>query len=230
VSDAATTPDVQPPPSDAERRALGRWALFHLGAGAAVAVGGFLAGSQALKADALDFLGIGSIAAIALAGIGRDHTWRSRAALAQAVVQGLLAFMIIIAALYRMTGERVPQPAVMALFAVGAFAANAVFAWRVLKDLGGSGAGGGAAGGGDAGGIAIGGVGAAAVWRQGRAEMIEDAAIVVAALVVWLANAAWADCLVAAVIAAPLLRSSWTTMLDSRGTLDGANRRRRRVG
>jgi Co/Zn/Cd efflux system component len=184
---------------------------FHVTAGVIVGGGEYLAGSQALGADALDFLGIGSIAAIALAGIGRDHTWRARAALIQAVVQGLLAFVIIIAALYRMTGERVPQPAVMALFALGAFVANAAFAYAVLKDHGSD-------------------AGVAAIWRQGRAALIGDAAILAAALVVWLSHAAWADCLIAAAIAAPLLRSSWTTMLDSRGTLDGANRRRRRVG
>jgi Co/Zn/Cd efflux system component len=183
-------------------------ALFHLGAGAAVAAGGFIAGSQALKADALDFLGIGSIAALALAGIGRDHAWRARAALVQAVVQGLLCFLIIFAALYRMTGTRIPEPAEMASFALAAFTANAAFAWLVLKDHGRS-------------------VDAAAVWRQGRAELIEDAAILAAAAIVWLSQAVWADSLVAAAIAAPLLRSSWTTMLDARGTLAGANLKRR---
>jgi divalent metal cation (Fe/Co/Zn/Cd) transporter len=94
---------------------------------------------------------------------------------------------------------------------VGAFAANAMFARQVLKDHGGD-------------------AGAAAIWRQGRAELIEGAAILAAALVVWVSRAAWADCLVAAAIAAPMLRSSWTIMLDSRGSLSGANRRRRRVG
>lgn len=212
MSDAVTTPDVPAPPSDAERRALNRMVAFHISTAVVIAGGGFLAGSQALMADALDFLGIGSIAALALVGFGRDHAWRARAALVQAVFQGLLSFVIIIAALWRMTGERVPQPAVMALFAVGAFAANAAFAYLVLKDHGSITA------------------DAAAIWRQGRAQLIEDAAILVAALLVWISDAAWADCLVAAAIAAPLLRSSWAIMLDSRGTLEGANRRRRRVG
>ncbi len=155
-----------------ERRALGRMAAFHVIAGVAVAGGGYLAGSQALTADALDFLGIGSIAAIALAGIGRDHTRRSRAALVQAVVR---------------------WPAQLRHHHRGAVADDrraragagrhgpvrgrrvrgqcGVRAWLVLKDHGSE-------------------TGAMAIRRQGRAELIEDAAILAAALVVGISQCA----------------------------------------
>ncbi|MEJ1968333.1 MAG: cation transporter [Rhizomicrobium sp.] len=197
-------------PDPAQWRGLRLAATANLAAGALVLVGGFLSGSQAVTADALDFLGLGSIAAVALLALGRDQTSRARAVLIQAVVQGLLSFLVIIAAIYRLFGERTPQPAMMAAFGLCALAANAVIAHLVLKDSGVS-------------------AGARAIWTRSRSDLLEDGAIVAAALTVWLSGSAWADCLVAAVIAAPLLRSSWTTMLDSRGDLSGADRRRRRA-
>ena len=54
----------------AYRRALWIVVLLNLGFGLAEIVGGFLADSQALKADALDFIGDGSISLLGLIALG----------------------------------------------------------------------------------------------------------------------------------------------------------------
>ena len=52
------------------RRALWTVVLLNVGYGVVEMVGGFVSGSQALKADALDFLGDGLITFLGLLAIG----------------------------------------------------------------------------------------------------------------------------------------------------------------
>ena len=59
------------------RRALWIVVLLNLGYGVIEMFGGFLSGSQALKADALDFLGDGAITFLGLLAIGWSLTWRN---------------------------------------------------------------------------------------------------------------------------------------------------------
>ena len=64
----------------AYRRALWIVVLLNLGYGLAEIVGGLIADSQALKADALDFLGDGSITFLGLLAIGWSLRLRARTA------------------------------------------------------------------------------------------------------------------------------------------------------
>ena len=68
--------------SPAYRRALWVVVILNAGYGVIEAVGGFLAGSQSLKADALDFLGDGTITFLALIALSWRAVWRARAGLA----------------------------------------------------------------------------------------------------------------------------------------------------
>jgi Co/Zn/Cd efflux system component len=65
------------------RRAL--WIVVFLNGGYGIIemIGGFLADSQALKADALDFLGDGSITLLGLLALSWGTLWRARAAFLQ---------------------------------------------------------------------------------------------------------------------------------------------------
>ncbi|MBX7210146.1 MAG: cation transporter [Verrucomicrobiaceae bacterium] len=58
------------------RRALWVVILLNLGFGMVKIIGGFLARSQALKADALDFLGDGSVIFLGLLALGCAERWR----------------------------------------------------------------------------------------------------------------------------------------------------------
>lgn len=59
--------------------------LLNAGYGVVEMAGGFLADSQALKADALDFLGDGLITFFGIVALSWPREWRARAALAQGV-------------------------------------------------------------------------------------------------------------------------------------------------
>ena len=74
--------------TSAYRRALWAVVLLNVGYGLVEMVGGFLSGSQALKADALDFLGDGLITFLGLLAIGWSFAWRARAALIQGLFLG----------------------------------------------------------------------------------------------------------------------------------------------
>lgn len=75
------TPDLSRVTSS-YKRALWIFILLNVGYGAIEIVGGSLAGSQSLKADALDFLGDGFISSLGLIAIGRGiaDSLESRAA------------------------------------------------------------------------------------------------------------------------------------------------------
>jgi len=66
----------------AYRRALAIVVALNLGYGVVEMAGGFLSGSQAVRADALDFLGDGLISLLGLVAFGWAAVWRARTALA----------------------------------------------------------------------------------------------------------------------------------------------------
>ena len=79
----------------AYRRALWIVVILNIGFGLCEIIGGFVADSQALKADALDFLGDGSITLIGLFALGWTALARSRVALVQGIFLGLLGIGVI---------------------------------------------------------------------------------------------------------------------------------------
>ena len=78
------------------RRALWIVVALNLGYGVVEMFGGFLSGSQALKADALDFLGDAANYAISLGVAGQALAWRARTALVKVVTITLFGFDIVI--------------------------------------------------------------------------------------------------------------------------------------
>ena len=77
------------------RRALWIVIILNVGYGVIEMIGGFLAGSQALKADALDFLGDGLITLLGVMAIGWSLLWRARSALIQGLFLGALGFGVL---------------------------------------------------------------------------------------------------------------------------------------
>jgi cation transport ATPase len=63
------------------RRALCVVIVLNVGYGVIEMIGGFLAGSQALKADSMDFIGDGLITLLGVLAIGWSLLWRARSAL-----------------------------------------------------------------------------------------------------------------------------------------------------
>ena len=85
----------------AYKRALWIVIILNVGYGLIEMVGGFLSGSQALKADALDFVGDSLISFLGLLAIGWLPIWRARAALIQGLVLGALGLGVLGTTAYR---------------------------------------------------------------------------------------------------------------------------------
>ena len=187
----------------AYRRALWTVVLLNVGYGVVEVVGGFIAGSQALKADALDFLGDGLITFLGLLAIGWSLAWRARSALLQGLFLGALGVGVLANTAYRVLVMSQPEAELMGLFGLVALAVNVAAALVLIPHRTGD-------------------ANMRAVWLFSRNDAIGNAAVVVAAGLVWWTATAWPDLVVAAVIAGLFLQSSWSIVRDARSDLHDA--------
>ena len=110
--------------STAYKRAL--WAVIAINATMfLVEMGaGLLSGSQALKADALDFLGDTATYGISLFVIGMPLVWRSRAALLKGLSLGAMGLWVLGSTAYQLLVLGLPRAEVMGAIGFLALAAN----------------------------------------------------------------------------------------------------------
>ena len=151
---------------------------------------GHLAKSQALQADALDFLGDALTYGISLAVIGASIQVRTTAALAKGVSLLLMGTWVLGSTVYRVFYVGVPQAEIMGV--VGFFALLTNLASVLLlvryKD-------------GDA--------NVRSVWLCSRNDAIGNVAVMIAALGVWGTATGWPDLIVAGIMASLFLSSSY---------------------
>lgn len=191
---------VQRHVTPAYRRALWTVVVLNVGYGAAEMVGGFLSQSQALKADALDFLGDGLITFLGLLAIGWSLRWRARAALVQGLFLGALGLGVIVTTGYRVLVQQRPEAELMGILGLIALAVNLASAIVLIPHRTGD-------------------ANVRAVWLFSRNDAIGNAAVVAAAgLVAW-TGSVWPDLAVAGVIAVLFLQSSWAIVRDARNDL-----------
>lgn len=177
----------------AYRRALWWVVVLNFGFGLFEIFGGFLANSQALKADALDFLGDGSITFIALLALGWTATTRARVAFIQGLFLGTLGLWVIGMAVWRATNAIPPEAELMGGVGLAALAVNVIAALILARFRGGD-------------------AQARAVWLFSRNDALNNIGVIIAAgLVLWL-ESAWPDILVAGAIAVIFLHSAWDIM------------------
>src|SRR6056297_2224067 len=182
------------------RRALWMVVALNLGYGVIEMAGGFLSGSQALKADALDFIGDGAITFLGLLAIGWSLVWRARSAMIQAVFLGLLGLGVIGSTIWRVLNHAAPEAGLMGAFAVGALIVNILAALPLLRHRKGD-------------------ANMRAVWLFSRNDAIGNVAVVIAAGLVAVFGSAWPDLVVAFAIATLFLHSAWAIIRDARGNL-----------
>nr|WP_255696866.1 cation transporter [Sandaracinobacteroides sayramensis] len=184
----------------AYKRALWIVVLLNAGYGVVQIAGSFLAGSQALQADALDFIGDGLISFLGLIAIGWGLVARARAALLQGIFLALLGFGVIGSTVYRVFVEYEPQTLLMAGFALAACVVNILAAVVLIPHRKGD-------------------ANVRAVWLFSRNDAIGNLAVVAAAGLVWWLDTAWPDLLVAFIVAALFLQSAWSIIHDARREL-----------
>ena len=150
---------------------------------------GALAGSQALKADALDFLGDSLTYGMSLAVIGAAVSVRAWAALAKALSLTLMGLWVFGSTAYHVLVLGVPKAEIMGAVGLAALAANvaSVLVLARYKD-------------GDA--------NVRSVWLCSRNDAIGNVAVMLAAAGVWAAASRWPDLAVAGIMAGLFLWSS----------------------
>jgi Co/Zn/Cd efflux system component len=175
--------------SAAYKRAL--WAVIAINAAMfLVEMGaGMLAGSQALKADALDFLGDTVTYAITLFVIGMPLIWRARAALLKGLSLGAMGLWVLGSTAYYALVLGVPQAEVMGAIGFLALAANLSSVLLLLKYRDGD-------------------ANVRSVWLCSRNDAIGNLAVILAASGVWATNTPWPDLIVAGIMASLFLWSS----------------------
>lgn len=206
VSQAVSGDDDDELPKDlshitpAYKRALWIVVLLNAGYGVIEMVGGFMSGSQALKADALDFLGDGLITFLGLLAIGWSLVWRARSALIQGLFLGALGLGVLVSTAYRVLVLHQPEAELMGLFGLVALAVNIAAAVVLIPHRTGD-------------------SNVRAVWLFSRNDALGNAAVVVAAGLVWWTGTPWPDLVVACIIAGLFLQSSWSIIRDARADL-----------
>ena len=157
---------------------------------------GKLAGSQALQADALDFLGDAFTYGLSLAVIGMSLKVRSTAALLKGLSLLIMGLWVFSSTAYQFFILGVPKAEIMGLIGFLALAANmaSVLLLMRYKD-------------GDA--------NVRSVWLCSRNDAIGNVAVMVASAAVWLMASAWPDLIVAIVMAGLFLRSSQLILVQA---------------
>jgi Co/Zn/Cd efflux system component len=188
--------------SDGYRKAL--WAVIAINGTmfCVEMVAGFGASSQALKADALDFLGDTATYALSLFVIGQPLIWRARAALFKGLSLGAMGLWVIGSTVYSVFVLKTPTAEVMGIVGVLALTANLISVGLLLKYRDGD-------------------ANVRSVWLCSRNDAIGNVAVIVAAGGVFASGTAWPDLLVAGVMASLFLNSSVQIIRQARLELQG---------
>jgi cation diffusion facilitator family transporter len=159
-------------------------------------IAGALSGSQALQADALDFLGDTVTYGLSLAVIGASLKVRASTALAKGVSLSLMGLWVMGSTIWHVFVVGVPRAEVMGVVGVMALVANvaSVLILMRYKD-------------GDA--------NVRSVWLCSRNDAIGNIIVMAAAVGVWGTATKWPDLAVAAIMAGLFLSSSWQIVRQS---------------
>jgi Co/Zn/Cd efflux system component len=164
---------------------------------------GFAAMSQALKADALDFLGDTATYAISLWAVGKSATVRARTAMFKGITLGAMGLSVLGITAYRVLITGSPDGETMGLIGLAALVANLLSAMLLMRFRDGD-------------------ANVRSVWLCTRNDAIGNVAVIAAAgLVIWTASP-WPDLIVAAAMAALFLNSSVKILTQARTELAAA--------
>ena len=157
---------------------------------------GAIAGSQALQADALDFLGDTLTYGISLYVIGMSVRARTAAALFKGLSLAVMGLWVFGGTLYQVLILGVPRAEIMGLIGFLALAANIASVLLLLRYRNGD-------------------ANIRSVWLCSRNDAIGNVAVMLAASGVWASGSGWPDLAVAAVMAGLFLWSAMQITLQA---------------
>lgn len=150
---------------------------------------GHIAGSQALKADALDFLADTVTYGLSLAVIGASLKTRAVAALSKGLSLSAMSLWVFGSTVYQTLVLGVPRAELMGTIGLLALAANLASVLLLMRYKNGD-------------------ANVRSVWLCSRNDAIGNVVVMFAALAVWRTTSAWPDLAVAGVMAGIFLTSS----------------------
>ena len=150
---------------------------------------GKAAGSQALQADALDFLGDALTYGLSLAVIGMSLKTRATAALAKGFSLMAMGIWVFGSTVYQTLILGVPQAELMGMIGFLALAANVTSVLLLMRYKDGD-------------------ANVRSVWLCSRNDAIGNVAVMIASVAVWFTASAWPDLVVAIIMAGLFLRSA----------------------
>ncbi len=182
------------------RRVL--WAVIAINATMFVVelAAGFAAGSMALKADSLDFLGDTATYVISLAVIGMPLHRRAMAAMVKGLSLGAMGLWVAGATIWEVFVLGLPAAGLMGGIGVLAFAANLVCFLLLLRYRNGD-------------------ANVRSVWLCSRNDVIGNFAVVLAASGVWATGTGWPDVIVAGIMSGLFLWSATQIIRQAAGEL-----------
>lgn len=153
-------------------------------------IAGIAAQSQALQADALDFLGDTLSYGVSLWAIGKAVSIRSNAALLKGLSLILISMWVFSSTVYRLFVMNSPDAFTMGGVAIAAFVANMLSVLLLMRYKNGD-------------------ANVRSVWLCSRNDAIGNLIVLVAASGVWYSASAWPDLIVAGIMAGLFLSSAW---------------------
>jgi cation diffusion facilitator family transporter len=151
--------------------------------------GGIFSQSQALQADALDFLADSLTYGMSLWVIGRSMTLRSHVAIAKGISLAAMGGWVLLSTIYRVFTDHNPEPFTMGWIAVCALGANLISVLLLLRYKDGD-------------------ANVRSVWLCSRNDAIGNIAVMLAAVAVAYTQSGWPDLIVAALMSSLFFNSS----------------------
>jgi Co/Zn/Cd efflux system component len=163
-------------------------------------VGGASAGSSALQADALDFLGDAANYSISLFVLSAALAVRARASLIKGATMAAFGCWVVGHALYQAATGEVPEPVVMGVVGMLALASNVFVALLLYRFRSGD-------------------SNMRSVWICSRNDALGNIAVVAAATGVFTVQQAWPDIIVALTMGVLALSGAWQILRHARQDL-----------
>ena len=157
---------------------------------------GKLAGSQALQADALDFLGDAMTYGISLAVIGMSLKVRATAAIFKGISLLAMGLWVFGSTVYQIFVLGVPKAEIMGLIGFMALAANVASVLLLMRYKDGD-------------------ANVRSVWLCSRNDAVGNVAVMIASVAVWFTATAWPDLIVAVIMAGLFLRSAQLILVQA---------------
>lgn len=165
---------------------------------------GFIGQSQALKADALDFLGDTFTYALSLAVIGKAASLRAKAALVKGISLFAMGLWVLGSTIYGVFYLQQPTAIIMGSVGLAALFANLLSVILLVKFKDGD-------------------ANVRSVWLCSRNDAIGNVMVMIAASGVWMSGTGWPDLIVAGIMASLFLWGAVTIIRQAMGELNQKN-------